>query len=151
VAPPPCLPAAFSPCRRPVPALTASPIPNPAMEQALNRAGGRTAGPPRQRPGAACRADRRRAGASYVIDVLTDLFILRGIPAWIRSDNGPEFVAEVVHRWNAAVGGPHRLHRVGIALGIGPAAAFARPPRSNRTAGMSSRRPRARMPVQGLG
>ena len=25
-----------------------------------------------------------------VIDVLTDLFILRGPPAFIRSDNGPE-------------------------------------------------------------
>ena len=31
-----------------------------------------------------------------VIDVLTDLFILRGVPAFIRSDNGPEFIAEVV-------------------------------------------------------
>ena len=39
-----------------------------------------------------------------VIDVLTDLFILRGIPAYIRSDNGPEFVAEAVRRWIAAVG-----------------------------------------------
>jgi hypothetical protein len=28
-----------------------------------------------------------------VIDVLSDLFILRGVPAHIRSDNGPEFVA----------------------------------------------------------
>ena len=30
------------------------------------------------------------------IDVLSDLFILRGIPAHIRSDNGPEFVAKTV-------------------------------------------------------
>jgi hypothetical protein len=29
-------------------------------------------------------------------DVLSDLFILRGIPAHIRSNNGPEFVAEAV-------------------------------------------------------
>ena len=36
--------------------------------------------------------------------MLTDLFILRGIPAYIRSDNGPEFVAEAVRRWIAAVG-----------------------------------------------
>jgi putative transposase len=28
-----------------------------------------------------------------VIDVLSDLFILRGVPGHIRSDNGPEFVA----------------------------------------------------------
>ena len=47
---------------------------------------------------------RRKLSLSDVIDVLTDLFILRGIPAWIRSDNGPEFVAEVVRRWIAAVG-----------------------------------------------
>ena len=31
----------------------------------------------------------RKLSSSDVIDVLTDLFILRGIPAWIRSDNGP--------------------------------------------------------------
>ena len=42
--------------------------------------------------------------SSDVIDVLTDLFILRGIPAYIRSDNGPEFVAEAVRRWIATVG-----------------------------------------------
>ena len=45
-----------------------------------------------------------------VIDVLTDLFIPRGIPAYIRSDNGPEFVAETVRRWIATVG-LDRLHR----------------------------------------
>ena len=39
-----------------------------------------------------------------VIDVLTDLFILRGVPAFIRSDNGPECVAEVVQKWIKAVG-----------------------------------------------
>ena len=47
---------------------------------------------------------RRKLSSSDVIDVLTDLFILRGIPAYIRSDNGPEFVAEAVRRWIAAVG-----------------------------------------------
>ena len=47
---------------------------------------------------------RRKLSSVDVIDVLTDLFILRGIPAWIRSDNGPEFVAEAVRRWVAAVG-----------------------------------------------
>jgi transposase InsO family protein len=39
-----------------------------------------------------------------VIDVLSDLFILRGIPGHIRSDNGPQFVAEAVQEWIAAVG-----------------------------------------------
>ena len=39
-----------------------------------------------------------------VIDVLSDLFIQRGVPSHIRSDNGPEFVANAVHQWIAAVG-----------------------------------------------
>jgi hypothetical protein len=39
-----------------------------------------------------------------MIDVLSDLFILRGIPGHIRSDNGPEFVAEAVQEWIRAVG-----------------------------------------------
>ena len=47
---------------------------------------------------------RRKLSSTDVIDVLTDLFILRDIPTWIRSDNGPEFVAEAVRRWIAAVG-----------------------------------------------
>ncbi len=53
---------------------------------------------------------RRKLSSTDVIDVLTDPFLLRGIPAWIRSDNGPEFVAEVVRRWIAAVGAPGPLH-----------------------------------------
>ena len=47
---------------------------------------------------------RRKLSSADVVDVLTDLFILRGIPTYIRSDNGPEFVAEAVRRWIAAVG-----------------------------------------------
>jgi putative transposase len=39
-----------------------------------------------------------------VIDVLTDLFILRRPPAYIRSENGPEFVAQAVRDWITAVG-----------------------------------------------
>ena len=47
---------------------------------------------------------RRKLSSVDVIDVLTDLFILHGIPACIRSDNGPEFVAGAVQQWIAAVG-----------------------------------------------
>ena len=47
---------------------------------------------------------RRKLNSIDVIDVLTDLFILRGVAAFIRSDNGPEFVAEVVRNWINAVG-----------------------------------------------
>ena len=46
----------------------------------------------------------RKLNSTDVIDVLTDLFILRGVPAFIRSDNGPEFVAEAVRNWIKAVG-----------------------------------------------
>ena len=35
---------------------------------------------------------------------LSDLFILRGVPGHIRSDNGPEFVAKAVQEWITAVG-----------------------------------------------
>src|SRR3712207_3053956 len=46
----------------------------------------------------------RRLGSADVIDVLSDLFILRGVPGHVRSDNGPEFVAKAVRAWIAAVG-----------------------------------------------
>ncbi|GLK80097.1 insertion element protein [Methylopila turkensis] len=46
----------------------------------------------------------RRLRSTDVIDVLSDLLILRGAPGHIRSDNGPEFVAKAVREWIAAVG-----------------------------------------------
>src|SRR5258707_5921646 len=36
--------------------------------------------------------------------VLSDLFILPGVSAHIRSDNGPEFVAKAVQEWIAVAG-----------------------------------------------
>jgi putative transposase len=47
---------------------------------------------------------QRQLKAVDVIDVLSDLFILRGVPGHIRSDNGAEFVAKAVQEWIAAVG-----------------------------------------------
>jgi transposase InsO family protein len=47
---------------------------------------------------------KRKLNSTDVVDALTDLFILRGVPAYIRSDNGPEFIAEIVRNWIAAVG-----------------------------------------------
>ena len=38
----------------------------------------------------------RKLKAVDVIDVPSDLFILRRVPGHIRSDNGPEFVATVL-------------------------------------------------------
>jgi putative transposase len=46
----------------------------------------------------------RKLNSTAVIDVLSDLFILRGVPVYIRSDNGPEFVAKAVQDWIRAVG-----------------------------------------------
>ncbi len=46
----------------------------------------------------------RKLNSTNVVDALTDLFILRGPPAYIRSDNGPEFIAHSVRDWIAAVG-----------------------------------------------
>jgi len=46
----------------------------------------------------------RKLNSSAVIDVLTDLFILRGVPGHVRSDNGPEFIATAVRNWIDAVG-----------------------------------------------
>ncbi|WP_170574689.1 IS3 family transposase [Ruegeria atlantica] len=47
---------------------------------------------------------KRKLNSVDVIDALTDLFILRGAPRFIRSDNGPEFAAQAVRDWIAAVG-----------------------------------------------
>ncbi|NKE75350.1 IS3 family transposase [Ochrobactrum sp. MC-1LL] len=46
----------------------------------------------------------RKLNSTDVIDVLSDLFILRGVPEHIRSDNGPEFIATAVQDWITAVG-----------------------------------------------
>jgi putative transposase len=34
-----------------------------------------------------------------VIDTLSELFAMRGVPKHIRSDNGPEFTAHALRRW----------------------------------------------------
>jgi len=46
----------------------------------------------------------RKLKSFDVIDTLSDLFILRGVPEHIRLDNGPEFVAKAVQGWIGAVG-----------------------------------------------
>src|SRR5262249_35777936 len=46
----------------------------------------------------------RKLKAIDVIDVLSDLFILRGGPGHIRSDNGPHFLAAAAHACSSAVG-----------------------------------------------
>ena len=46
----------------------------------------------------------RQLGAQAVLDSLFELFILRGIPEHIRSDNGGEFTATMVRKWLASLG-----------------------------------------------
>lgn len=39
-----------------------------------------------------------------VLDVLRDLFVIRGVPRHIRSDNGPEFIAQAIRDFLGAAG-----------------------------------------------
>ena len=45
----------------------------------------------------------RKLGSADVIDVLADLFIARGTPGFVRSDNGGEFTAAAVKGWITGV------------------------------------------------
>jgi transposase InsO family protein len=42
---------------------------------------------------------KQRITSEDVIDQLFNLFIFRGMPEHIRSDNGPEFTARAIRRW----------------------------------------------------
>jgi len=46
----------------------------------------------------------RRISSEDVIDQLFNLFVFRGIPEHIRSDNGPEFTAREIRKWLARLG-----------------------------------------------
>jgi transposase InsO family protein len=46
----------------------------------------------------------RNLSSPEVMETLAELMLERGVPAHIRSDNGPEFVAKSVRDWFAAVG-----------------------------------------------
>jgi transposase InsO family protein len=49
-------------------------------------------------------AVERKLKSDDVLHVLTELFVERGVPDHIRSDNGSEFTAEVVRIWLTRVG-----------------------------------------------
>src|SRR6266481_7592303 len=46
----------------------------------------------------------RRVGSMQVIEALADVMLVRGIPEHIRSDNGPEFIAEELRKWLGKLG-----------------------------------------------
>lgn len=51
----------------------------------------------------AIRVDPKLSSAE-VLETLAELMLVRGVPEHIRSDNGPEFVAQAVRDWISAVG-----------------------------------------------
>ena len=46
----------------------------------------------------------RRLTGEDVLDRVRELFIPRGLPAYLRSDNGSEFTAERVRKWLHSLG-----------------------------------------------
>ena len=46
----------------------------------------------------------RHISTQDVIDLLFQLFVIRGIPEHIRSDNGPEFTAKAIREWLHGLG-----------------------------------------------
>ena len=46
----------------------------------------------------------RRLGSQEVIETLAEVMLVRGIPEYLRSDNGPEFVARELRKWLARLG-----------------------------------------------
>jgi len=46
----------------------------------------------------------RRMTSDDVLDVLRDLFVVRGVPRHVRSDNGPEFIARAIRRFLSGAG-----------------------------------------------
>jgi len=53
---------------------------------------------------ALCVAVKIRMGNAEVLETLYPLFLKHGRPVFIRSDNGPEFIAENFQTWLAKVG-----------------------------------------------
>jgi transposase InsO family protein len=47
---------------------------------------------------------KRKLNSTDVLETLADVMIGRGTPDFIRSDNGPEFIAHTLRKWIAGVG-----------------------------------------------
>jgi putative transposase len=46
----------------------------------------------------------RRLNSQEVMETLADVMLVRGIPEYLRSDNGPEFVARELRKWLGGLG-----------------------------------------------
>ena len=59
----------------------------------------------------------RRLGSQEVIETLADVMLVRGIPEYLRSDNGPEFVARELRKWLGRLGHGNVVHRTRESVG----------------------------------
>ena len=59
----------------------------------------------------------RSIRSDHVLECLADLFVIKGVPEHIRSDNGPEFTARVVRNWLPRVGASPLFIEPGSPLG----------------------------------
>ena len=57
-----------------------------------------------RKPPALGRSRTDTLSSDDVLERLSDLFVRRGVPEHIRSDNGPEFTAKAVREWLGRVG-----------------------------------------------
>lgn len=60
---------------------------------------------------------KRKLNSESVLEQLGELFVHRGLPAYIRSDNGPEFTAQAVRDWLSRLGVGTLLIEAGVAVG----------------------------------
>ncbi len=60
---------------------------------------------------------KRKLNSTDVVDALTDLFILRGPPEYIRSDNGAEFIAKKSACLDRGSWRENRFHRARLTMG----------------------------------
>lgn len=61
----------------------------------------------------------RRIASDDVLERLTELSVLMGAPAYVRSEDGPKFTARAVREWLERLG-VHPVHRARESLGEWP-------------------------------
>ena len=70
----------------------------------------------------------RKLNSDCVLELLTELFTLRGVPEHVRADNGPEFTAKAVRNWLPKVGGADTDRAVAERVQLDPSAQCTRIP-----------------------
>jgi putative transposase len=72
--------------------------------------------------------------AERVIEVLSELLAVRCVPRHVRSDNGPEFIAQAIRQWLGHGGCGYAVHRAWQSVGEWPRGIVSQPT-ARRTAG----------------